>query len=629
MNVFILTMLFPLLSFFILVAFQRKFGQNIIAIIGGGGIGISACVTVFLIFNFYYHFYDNAADFMIVRELCSWFKIDNMNMKIAFRLDRLSLLMLSIITGVGFIISIYSVGYMRGLEGYSRYFIYINLFIFNMILLILSDNLLLMYFGWEGVGLCSYLLIGFYYLNPGNGYKALKAFIVTRFGDICIMCALFMLYDQYHTLSLDKLLKLSPQCLSTTLSSWVSVFFVIGTVTKSAQFPLQTWLVSAMVGPTPVSALIHSATMVTAGVYLIYRLNDFFLVNSYILWAVSLVGAITLVIASCSALFQSNIKKILAYSTISQIGYMFLALGEKNWDGAFYHLTTHAFFKALLFLSAGSLIRACKDEQNIFKMGGLFQSMPFLYICFLVGGASLSGFPMLTSGFFSKKIILLNIFDNHNYFFLILGMIGVFLTPIYIFRMIFIIFHGKQLINPKVSFEISQYLPLVILLILSTVVGIKIPLFLLGSIDNNDFYMFDNEKIYFLMTSEILVFLGMWIAYVFWFNNDMYRTWNMVIFKGQLSSELITRYLVLLCHYGWGIDWLYKRIFVRPYAYIVNKLFYYDDFIGMGINMCASFCDWLGRCLIYIESRKIHWYILLMNVGAIISLLVLLMNLNM
>lgn len=296
---------------------------------------------------------------------------------------------------------------MRGEEGYSRFFAYTNLFIASMVVLVLADNLLLMYLGWEGVGLCSYLLIGFYYTDPKNGAAAMKAFVVTRVGDVFLAFALFILYNELGTLNFREMVELAPAHFEAgnNMLWWATLMLLGGAVGKSAQLPLQTWLADAMAGPTPVSALIHAATMVTAGVYLIARTHGLFLMTPEILHLVGIVGAVTLVLAGFAALVQTDIKRVLAYSTMSQIGYMFTALGVQAWDAAIFHLMTHAFFKALLFLSSGSVILACHHEQNIFKMGGLRKSIPLVYVCFTVGGAALAALPLITAGFFSKDEI--------------------------------------------------------------------------------------------------------------------------------------------------------------------------------------------------------------------------------
>lgn len=619
MNIFTLTILFPLLSFILLASSQGKYLEIISATIGVMGIGISTIITAYLVFNFYFYSYDYTT-FVFIQELWSWFKINDLHVEVAFRLDGLSLIMLSVITGVGLIIHIYAIWYMKGNEGYSRFFAYTNLFMSNMILLVLSDNLLLMYLGWEGVGLCSYLLIGFYYCNSKNGMEACKAFIMTRFGDICLICALFIIYSQYHTFNLSELSQLlDSKQLSTNISIWVSVLILIGSVGKSAQIPLHTWLVGAMVGPTPVSALIHAATMVTSGVYLINRMHNFFLMTPCVLYTAGVIGAITLIISSCSALFQSNIKKILAYSTISQIGYMFLAIGSKNWVGSIFHLITHACSKALLFLAAGSLIQFCYNEQNIFKMGGLYRVIPFIYVCFLIGGASLSGLPIITSGFYSKELILLHIFsDNNDCFLLSAGLIGTFLTPIYIFRMIFIIFHGEKYINPTINYTMYQYISLMSLLLLSVFVGSQIHLFIINiDIYNHDY---DNNQTYLVLISEILVSLGIWVASLFWLNSQVII--KLKTAAVQYSPERIIRYLVLFCHYGWGIDWLYKKIFIRPYLWIASKLFNSYDLIMLITNV-FTLLSCLSKYLVCIENGKLNWYTASINIGVIVMLLII------
>lgn len=619
MNIFTLTILFPLLSFIILATSQGKWSEHVSALIGVGGVGMSALITSYVVFDYYYiHDYIN---FVFLQELWSWFKVNNLNVVITFRLDELSIVMLLMVTGVGFVINLYSVWYMKGSEGYSRFFAYINLFIANMIILVLSDNLLLMYFGWEGVGLCSYLLIGFYYVNLNNGLSAIKAFIITRFGDMCLVCALLMIYSQYHTLSLDELLKLEPQYLSVNISFWISMMLLVAAIGKSAQFPLQTWLVSAMVGPTPVSALIHAATMVTSGVYLIYRMQDFFLVTPFVLYTISVIGAITLVMFSCSALYQSNLKKILAYSTISQIGYMFLALGSRNWIGAIFHLVTHAFFKALLFLAAGSLIKFCQNEQNIFKMKSSYQSIPFLYICFLIGGASLSGFPIITSGFYSKEFILLHTVFNKNYFLLCMLLIGMFLTALYTFRMIFIIFHGKEFNVSKMNYDFYQCFALVILLLLSIFFGNQIRSYLIDYVMiNSSDEIHSYNQVYLIITSGILVFLGVWLASVFWLNSATRITYVII---SEFAVDKVTRYIRLLCHYGWGLDKVYKIFFINPYLFIAKKLVYYNDPIKKIIEICVLVLNWLGRNLMCMEYRKLNYYVVSVNIGSIIVLIVM------
>ncbi|URJ23347.1 NADH-quinone oxidoreductase subunit L [Blochmannia endosymbiont of Camponotus sp. C-003] len=627
MNLLFLTILFPLLGFITLAISQGKWSEHTSSLIGVGTVGISVLVAICIIFDFYCNF-DHDVTFVFVQELWNWFTINALSITVALRLDGLSLIMLSVVIGVGFIIHLYAAWYMSGCEGYSRFFAYTNLFMANMVLLVLSDNLLLMYVGWEGVGLCSYLLIGFYYSDARNGIAALKSLIMTRFGDICLICALFMIYDQYHTLSFNKLLTLelkysSSYFFNNNNVTLISFMLLIGAIGKSAQLPLQNWLISAMVGPSPVSALIHAATMVTSGVYLIIRMNKFFLMTPNILYLTGVIGSLTVVLFSCSALFQSNIKKILAYSTISQIGYMFLALGGRHWDAAIFHLVTHSFFKALLFLSAGSLTYACRNEQNIFKMGGLYKFVPLIYVCFLIGGASLSGVPIVTAGVYSKEMIMLKTLANHDYFFLFSGLIGVFLTPIYTFRMIFIVFHGEKKIDPSVCNNIIQNLSLILLLLLSTFIGgwIKLPL-LTNTIVVNVGEVCNHSKIYFEIILGFLVIFGIWMALFFWMDSVCRATKQII--KPRLT-EVIERYIVLLCYYGWGFDWFYKLIFVKPYLFITKKLSHSDP-VDVIVNVIVSLFCWLRNGLICSENGKLNWYIVSINIGAAIILIMILTN---
>ncbi|WP_129503889.1 NADH-quinone oxidoreductase subunit L, partial [Aeromonas veronii] len=437
MSLLYLTFLFPLLGWLVLAFSLGRFGERTSALIGVGSIGLSALTTLWVGIDFLGNPPEGG---VYVQRLWQWMAVGNFTPSFSLALDGLSLTMLGVVTGVGFFIHLFASWYMRGEEGYSRFFTYTNLFIASMLFLVLADDLLFVYLGWEGVGLCSYLLIGFYYKDRKNGAAALKAFVVTRVGDVFLAIGLFILYRELGTLNIHELLVRAPTLFAegSPALSLACLMLLGGAVGKSAQLPLQTWLADAMAGPTPVSALIHAATMVTAGVYLIARTHGLFLLAPEILHLVGLVGAITLVLAGFAALVQTDIKRILAYSTMSQIGYMFLALGVGAWEGAIFHLMTHAFFKALLFLSAGAVIVACHHEQNIFKMGGLRKSLPLVYACFLVGGSALAALPLVTSGFYSKDAILWQVEASGQSALLWAGLVGAFLTSLYTFRLIFI-----------------------------------------------------------------------------------------------------------------------------------------------------------------------------------------------
>ena len=388
MNHLYLTILLPLIGFLILVSGRKRLSENVAAFVGVGSVGLAAIFAALAGYDYLQH----QPETPFVQPLWTWVNVAGFAPAFNLQLDGLSLTMLGVITGVGFLIHLFASWYMRGDEDYARFFSYMNLFLASMILLILGDSLVSLYFGWEGVGLCSYLLIGYYYRDPANGAAARKAFVVTRVGDAFMAVGLFVLYRELGTLNIHEVITLAPThfAIGSAAITFATLMLLGGAVGKSAQLPLQTWLADAMAGPTPVSALIHAATMVTAGVYLIARTHTLFELAPDVLYLVGVIGAVTLVLAGFAALVQTDIKRILAYSTMSQIGYMFLALGVKAYQPAIFHLMTHAFFKALLFLSSGAVILACHHEQNIFKMGGLRKKIPFVYACFVVGGAALA-----------------------------------------------------------------------------------------------------------------------------------------------------------------------------------------------------------------------------------------------
>jgi len=380
--------------------------------------------------------------------LYEWFAAGSLSIKISYQLDSLSLLMAMIVTGVGSLIHLYSIGYMHGDEGFARFFAYLNLFIFAMLNLILADNMVLMFLGWEGVGLCSYLLIGFWYDRKFEGVgittttdAANKAFIMNRIGDFAMLAAMFLIFQKISALDYPTILS-QKELFDSTHLFWICVLIFVGCTGKSAQIPLYTWLPDAMAGPTPVSALIHAATMVTSGIYLIARLSPLFVMSPDAMNVIAIVGIATAFIAATIGLAQNDIKKVLAYSTVSQLGYMFLALGVGAFGSAIFHVTTHAFFKACLFLGSGSVIHALHEEQDIRKMGGLAKAMPQTNATFLVASLALAGFP-LTAGFFSKDDILAKTFESGNYGLWGIGLATAFLTAFYTMRLYTLTFLGE------------------------------------------------------------------------------------------------------------------------------------------------------------------------------------------
>lgn len=436
-----LTPLFPFLGFLLLATsalFTRRTPrEGPVALIGIGSVALSAIACALLCTLFFTH---DTGPVQIT--LWQWIDAGTLAVKFGFHVDALTAVMLAVITGVGLLIHLYAAGYMHGDDSYRRFFAYLNLFICAMTVLVLADNLLLLYLGWEAVGLCSFLLIGFWYRNRNNGRAAAKAFLITRIGDTAFLLGILALLWQFNTLQIQPLMdEVRSPAADPSLLSTCALLLLAGAAGKSAQVPLQTWLPDAMAGPTPVSALIHAATMVTAGVYLIARCHDLFLRSEIAMLTVASMGAITLLIAGCSALVQTDIKRVLAYSTISQLGYMFVALGAGAFSAAIFHLVTHAFFKALLFLAAGVVILHSHHRQSLDAMGGLYRSLPQLCIAFAIGCASLAALP-LTAGYFSKEEIIAALWHSGPRWVWWSAMAGAVITGMYSFRLFYRIFFG-------------------------------------------------------------------------------------------------------------------------------------------------------------------------------------------
>ena len=367
--------------------------------------------------------------------------------------------MLMVVTGVGFLIHVYSVGYMHGEEGFTRFFVYMNLFMVSMLLLVMGNNYLVLFIGWEGVGLCSYLLIGYYFHKVSAAKAATKAFVVNRIGDAGFLLAIFLVFANFKTLDYTKVLANVGQ-LSTEMATAIALCLLVGAIGKSAQVPLYTWLPDAMEGPTPVSALIHAATMVTAGVYMVVRNHVFYDMAPVAMATVGIIGGITALFAATIGLVQNDIKRVLAYSTVSQLGYMFLACGVGAYIAAIFHLVTHAFFKALLFLSAGAVIHSLGGEQDIRKMGGLYNRIPITYTVFLIGTLAIAGIPPL-AGFWSKDEIMAHAFlsGGVGYLLYAFAAVGAFLTSFYMFRLTYLTFYGQSRIDPEVDHHIHESPP--------------------------------------------------------------------------------------------------------------------------------------------------------------------------
>ncbi len=536
----------PFASAVVLALAGSRLSRNAATTLGVGSIGLSALITILLAVSFL-----GAPTSSHTQVLWTWINVAGFQPQIGFYLDALSLVMLLVVTFVGFLIHIYSAEFMRADNGYARFFAYMNLFVASMITLLLANNLLLLTLGWEGVGLCSYLLIGFWYRDPANGAAARKAFIVTRAGDTALLVGLFLLFSHLGTLQIQDLMQRATTQWHAGSASAVAAALLLlgGAVGKSAQLPLQVWLPDAMAGPTPVSALLHAATMVTAGVYLIARTHVLFALAPVAQFAVAVVGAATLLLAGFSALTQHDIKRVLAYSTMSQIGYMFLALGVGAWQAAIFHFMTHAFFKALLFLGAGVIINALDDEHSIFRMGGLRKELPVAFWTFLIAGCSLAGLPFITAGFFSKDMIIWNAWSapqGHPVFW-IAGMTGALLTALYTFRMVFRVFFGPLGTSVTERPGHAMTIPLVVLAFFSIVAGyLKQPLlgFLHSALPPTiEAHTGGLTEISSQAVAGLLFLIGLYFAYLFHLR------------RRRLADVLVAGPLGRILHQWWFADW--------------------------------------------------------------------------
>jgi NADH-quinone oxidoreductase subunit L len=463
--------LIPFLGFVINGLGRNTFSKNLIGFIGSSVIFISFVLSVAI-------FLALGADVSKSHEvfLFDWISAGSLHIPLSFLVDPLSSIMLLIITGVGFLIHVYSAGYMHEDDGFGKFFSYLNLFIFFMLLLVLGSNYIVMFIGWEGVGLCSYLLIGFWYTNSSYASAAKKAFVMNRIGDLGFLIAVFLIFTTFGSIEFSKVFPLAANLMpGETSVVLIALCLFIGACGKSAQLPLFTWLPEAMAGPTPVSALIHAATMVTAGIYMIARSNILFDLAPVIQQLIAIIGLATALLGALIALTQTDIKKVLAYSTVSQLGYMFLGLGVGAYDGSFFHVITHAFFKALLFLGAGSVIHAMHHEQDMRHMGGLKKKLPVTFITMLIGTLAIAGLPPF-SGFFSKDEILAHVYE-YNKVMWIIGVFTAFLTAFYMFRMLFLTFYGTYRGTHHAEEKIhesprSMTIPLIVLAVLSAIGGI-------------------------------------------------------------------------------------------------------------------------------------------------------------
>lgn len=611
----------PFSSSILLLLLGRGLSQRSITAAGVGSIGLSALVATLVAIGFVS---GPSAGSARVQVLWTWIDVAGFRPQIALYLDALSLVMVLVVTIVGFLIHIYAAEFMWEDEGFSRYLGYMNLFVASMITLLLADNLLLLLLGWEGVGLCSFLLVGFWYQEPANCQAARKAFIVTRIGDTAMMVGLYLLFTRLGTLQIQELMHRASQQwqMGSGYAAAAALLLLGGAVGKSAQLPLQVWLPDAMAGPTPTSALIHAATMVTAGVYLIARTHVLFSLAPAVQTTVGIVGAATLLLAGFSALTQHDIKRVLAYSTVSQIGYMFLALGVGAWQAALFHFMTHAFFKALLFLGAGAVISAVDDEHSMFRMGGLRKELPVTFWTFLIAGCSLAGLPLITAGFFSKDLIIWSAWSapgGHPLFWAA-GVAGALLTALYTFRLTFRVFFGSLGTPVTKRPGRAMEIPLILLAFGSVAAGyLKAPLlrFLNSALPATaEVHMVGLTEFGSTATAAAVFAIGLYFAYLFHLQ------------KRGLSDVVLANSAGRVLHEwwfgGWGFDWIYDRLLVRPFVWVsqVNR----SDFIDSFYSGVAWLADLVYRGLSATENGRVRWYVGAMAGGSVVFLAVVLFS---
>jgi NADH-quinone oxidoreductase subunit L len=633
---YVLIPLLPFLGFLINGLLNRRLSGTVAGAISSLAVLGSFLISVSLFTGF------NGTPYTV--PLFDWITVGSLRIPFAYQIDQLSLIMLLLVTGVGFLIHVYSIGYMHHDANVGKFFSFLNLFVFSMLLLVLGANYVILFIGWEGVGLCSYLLIGFWNTNTSYNNAAKKAFIINRIGDLGFLLGIFLIYQVFESVEYGNvflkaatgqfnnyLVEVGP--IKLTVVTAITLLLFVGAMGKSAQLPLYTWLPDAMAGPTPVSALIHAATMVTAGIYMVLRSNILYTLSPDTLHVVAWVGALTALFAATIGLAQNDIKKVLAYSTVSQLGYMFLALGVMGYSSSLFHVLTHAFFKALMFLGAGSVIHAMSNEQDMRRMGGLRKALPITFLTFLIGCLAISGIPPF-SGFFSKDEILAHAFEHSKPLWAI-GLVTAFLTAFYMFRLLFLTFFGEFRGTEEQKHHLHESpatmtLPLVVLAILAAVGGFMnaplflhkayladflAPLFAYSRQVNPEAFgaELDHATEFMLIGVSVAVALaGIILAYV------MY-----VVRKARPAEDEQQRgFLENLVYHKYYVDELYNTLFVKPSMFLSRGLY---DFVekrvvdgtvnGVGRGVFGG-----SQLLRNLQTGRVETYLLLMVLGIVVVL---------
>lgn len=625
--------LLPLAGFLINGIARNTLSKTATSVIGCGVILVAFIISLMVFFQ--------VSKEGFIPQIVSYFDFINVGkikVHFAFQVDQLSSLFLLIITGVGFLIHVYSTSYMHeeGSPHFARYFAYLNLFVFSMLLLVLGANYLIMFIGWEGVGLCSYLLIGYWFKNIEYGNAAKKAFIMNRIGDLGFLLAIFWMIQTFGSVSFADLFNptfgaiSSISAVNSPTLVGISMLLFVGAMGKSAQIPLYTWLPDAMAGPTPVSALIHAATMVTAGIYMIARSNLMYTLSPITMTVVAIIGLATAVFAATIALKQNDIKKVLAYSTVSQLGYMFLGLGVGAYTGAVFHVMTHAFFKALLFLGAGSVIHAMHGEQDIRKMGGLNKHMRITYLTFFIGCIAIAGIPPF-SGFFSKDEILAGAFAKNPVLYII-GLGGALLTAFYMFRLLSLTFFGKFRGTEEQLHHLHESpsaitIPLIILAVLSVTAGLfGIPEFIIPNAHWLDHFLdpvFAQSKA--LLTHHELSRGTEWtltlVSSVLILLTSIWAYRKYASYKGETAPE--TGFGKVLQN-KWYVDELYHALIVKPlksFSVFLNRVIERSGIDGL-VNGVGRGVNYTSRQIRLLQNGEAGTYILMMVLGIIVLFIV-------
>ncbi|MEE9604382.1 MAG: NADH-quinone oxidoreductase subunit L [Candidatus Scalindua sp.] len=605
-------LLFPLAGTIINGLIGKRLSKSVVGFIGCAAIGLAFLISILVFIDLLKLSPEHR---LFEKEFFTWIGSGSFLAVAGLQVDPLSVVMMLVVSGVGFLIHVYSIGYMHDDEGFYRYFTYLNLFTFSMLLLVMANNFLLMFIGWEGVGLCSYLLIGYWFEKKSASVAGMKAFIVNRVGDFGFILAIMLIFVTFNTIDFTEVFHAAPEHLQvgSLVVTMITLLLFVGAIGKSAQIPLYTWLPDAMEGPTPVSALIHAATMVTAGVYMVVRCNVLYTLAPFSLTVVAIIGGATALFAATIGLAQNDIKRVLAYSTVSQIGYMFLACGVGGFVTGIFHLVTHAFFKALLFLGSGSVIHALGGEQDMRKMGSLRRHLPITYKTFLIGTLAISGIPPF-AGFFSKDEILLEAFTKGSLLFWGLGAFAALITAFYMFRLLFLTFHGKSNMDKHVEEHVHEspmnmLLPLIILAFLSVVGGFlgfpaasAINDFLApvigsgahhGMVDGGEVHHVSNGLMFSMMgISTGIALVGIFLAYLMYIKNPDLPA--KVVGKFKLAYKII--------YNKYYVDEIYDATIVKP---TVKSSFFLWRVID--VKVIDGFVNGVGR-LVELKSEVLRLF---------------------